>query len=112
MVIAHRLSTIHDADQIIVLSKGKIAETGTHETLINQKGVYSNLYKLQSKPNKDIQENESQSNFESVFKNQLSSNSRNMMSIENKNSDPSEYEKSLNFAQRGLIFIAKKLTFK
>ena len=112
LVIAHRLSTIHDADQIIVLSKGKIAETGTHETLINQKGVYSNLYKLQSKPNKDIQENESQSNFESVFKNQLSGNSRNMISIENKNSDPSEYEKSLNFAQRGLIFIAKKLTFK
>ena len=112
LVIAHRLSTIHDADQIIVLSKGKIAETGTHETLISQKGVYSNLYKLQSMPNKDIQESEPQSKFENIFKNPLASNPKNTAPINNKNSNSSEYEKSLNFAQRGLMFIARKLTFK
>lgn len=43
-VIAHRLSTVKNADAIIVLSKGKIIERGTHDELINQKGVYYKLY--------------------------------------------------------------------
>ncbi len=46
-VIAHRLSTIQDADQIIVLDKGEIREQGTHEELLNRKGVYAQMYKLQ-----------------------------------------------------------------
>jgi subfamily B ATP-binding cassette protein MsbA len=47
IVIAHRLSTIRHADEIIVLSKGEIAERGTHESLINQKGIYQNLVEMQ-----------------------------------------------------------------
>ncbi|AVQ33806.1 ABC transporter ATP-binding protein [Staphylococcus muscae] len=47
LAIAHRLSTIQDADQILVLNKGVIAERGTHETLIAQRGIYYNLYQLQ-----------------------------------------------------------------
>jgi len=46
-VIAHRLSTIRNADSIFVIDKGQIAETGTHDTLIAQKGIYSNLVELQ-----------------------------------------------------------------
>jgi subfamily B ATP-binding cassette protein MsbA len=46
-VIAHRLSTIERADRIVVLSGGSIVETGTHETLLQDGGVYSNLYRLQ-----------------------------------------------------------------
>ena len=46
-VIAHRLSTIRNADNIFVIDKGQIAETGTHDTLIAQKGIYSNLVELQ-----------------------------------------------------------------
>lgn len=46
-VIAHRLSTIRNADKIFVMDKGQIAETGTHDELINQKGIYTNLVELQ-----------------------------------------------------------------
>lgn len=43
VVIAHRLSTVKNADQIIVLDKGKIAEKGTHRELLEQKGLYHSL---------------------------------------------------------------------
>lgn len=47
LVIAHRLSTIKDVTRIIVLHEGKVAETGTHQELISQKGLYEKLYRLQ-----------------------------------------------------------------
>ena len=48
IVIAHRLSTIRNADQIIVLNKGQIAEQGKHDELIKiEKGVYRSLTELQ-----------------------------------------------------------------
>jgi subfamily B ATP-binding cassette protein MsbA len=47
LVIAHRLSTIKKADEIIVLSKGKIVERGSHEELIAMKGTYHRLSSLQ-----------------------------------------------------------------
>ena len=45
-IVAHRLSTIHKADQIIVLDKGGIVETGQHEYLMNHKGLYHTLYTM------------------------------------------------------------------
>lgn len=47
IIIAHRLSTIKNVDKIIVLSKGKIIESGTHKNLLKSKGVYYKLYKYQ-----------------------------------------------------------------
>jgi ATP-binding cassette subfamily B protein len=47
IVIAHRLSTIRKADKIIVLDKGEIVESGTHEELIASQGFYYKLYQLQ-----------------------------------------------------------------
>lgn len=47
VVVAHRLSTVKNADKIIVLSNGSIAECGNHESLINLKGIYYNLVKNQ-----------------------------------------------------------------
>ncbi len=47
IVIAHRLSTIKHADRIIVLAAGKVAEEGRHEELLERRGLYWNLYRLQ-----------------------------------------------------------------
>jgi len=47
IVIAHRLSTVRNAQRIIVLANGDIAEEGTHDQLITAGGVYANLYKMQ-----------------------------------------------------------------
>ena len=47
LIVAHRLSTIQHADNIILLSKGKIVEQGNHQELLRQKGKYYHLYTLQ-----------------------------------------------------------------
>ncbi len=49
IVIAHRLSTIQNADKIVVINDGKIAEEGTHEELIKKQGAYAALYTMQFK---------------------------------------------------------------
>ncbi|SFQ44597.1 ATP-binding cassette, subfamily B [Lachnospiraceae bacterium XBB1006] len=47
IMVAHRLSTIQHADKIMVMDKGKIMESGTHQELLAQKGIYYKLYELQ-----------------------------------------------------------------
>jgi subfamily B ATP-binding cassette protein MsbA len=47
IVIAHRLSTIRRADRIVVLKDGAVSETGTHDELVNQGGIYQRLHELQ-----------------------------------------------------------------
>jgi subfamily B ATP-binding cassette protein MsbA len=46
-VIAHRLSTIRNADKILVVDRGRIAEFGTHHELCRKNGIYKKLYDLQ-----------------------------------------------------------------
>lgn len=48
LVIAHRMRTIEAADQIVVLDKGVVAESGNHDTLMNQNGLYRKLVDLQT----------------------------------------------------------------
>ncbi|NQT33665.1 ABC transporter ATP-binding protein [bacterium] len=47
LVVAHRLSTIRQADRIVVMHKGRVRETGTHEELLKKDGIYTRLHKLQ-----------------------------------------------------------------
>ena len=47
LIVAHRLSTITHADQILVIDSGKLAESGTHNELMKQQGVYYNLFQVQ-----------------------------------------------------------------
>ena len=47
VIVAHRLSTVKNADNIIVLEGGRVAETGNHESLIAQRGAYFNLVRNQ-----------------------------------------------------------------
>jgi ABC-type multidrug transport system fused ATPase/permease subunit len=48
LIIAHRLSNVREADRILVIHKGEISESGTHQSLLEQKGIYFNLYNLQN----------------------------------------------------------------
>ena len=47
ILVAHRLGTVMHADQILVLEKGKISETGTHTELLDEKGLYYALWREQ-----------------------------------------------------------------
>ena len=47
IIIAHRLSTVRNADKIVVLEEGQVAETGTHDELIKKEGLYARLCKIQ-----------------------------------------------------------------
>lgn len=51
IIIAQRISSVQDADNIIVLEEGKIAEMGTHDQLVAKGGIYSEIFELQSKAN-------------------------------------------------------------
>jgi ATP-binding cassette subfamily B protein/ATP-binding cassette subfamily C protein/ATP-binding cassette subfamily B multidrug efflux pump len=47
VIIAHRLSTLREADQILVLARGRVQERGTHDALIARGGLYRRLWELQ-----------------------------------------------------------------
>ncbi len=55
IVVAHRLSTIKNANRIFVINEGKIIEDGSHEELIEKKGIYSSLYLSQFKRNETME---------------------------------------------------------
>lgn len=54
LVIAHRLSTIRGADQIVVMDRGEVKDTGTHKELLERGGIYADLYRLQFKDGKTV----------------------------------------------------------
>lgn len=54
VIIAHRLSTLRNADNLIAIENGRVAESGTAEELLKQKGVYYKLYKLQAEALKTV----------------------------------------------------------
>jgi subfamily B ATP-binding cassette protein HlyB/CyaB len=48
IIIAHRLSAVRQAGRIVVMDKGRIVEMGSHQTLLQRKGLYAQLWQLQS----------------------------------------------------------------
>ena len=56
LVIAHRLNTVRNADKILVIDQGRIAETGTHEELLKQGGLYAHMSQLQENMNDPAEE--------------------------------------------------------
>ena len=60
-IISHRISTVMEADEIIVIDKGKIIQKGTHESLIKQEGLYKRVYNIQN----SIDENDEKVNMRS-----------------------------------------------
>jgi len=54
IVIAHRLSTITHADRIVVIDKGRIMDTGSHEELLNRNSLYKKLYEMQFEDQRSI----------------------------------------------------------
>jgi ABC-type multidrug transport system fused ATPase/permease subunit len=53
-VIAHRISTVRDADLIVVLKEGEVAQQGTHEELMARGGIYRDIYELQLRPQEEV----------------------------------------------------------
>ena len=53
LVVAHRLSTVVDADRIVVLEAGRVAEEGTHEDLLRREGLYARLWRQQSEAGRE-----------------------------------------------------------
>jgi ATP-binding cassette subfamily B protein len=55
-IIAHRIQTVMRADQILVLNKGRIVQHGTHRQLVDQPGLYRQIYEIQAKIEEDIEQ--------------------------------------------------------
>jgi len=66
IAIAHRLSTIQDMDKILVLHKGQLRESGAHQELLAQRGIYFKLYQLQYKDQEGAKEREASKEHEAA----------------------------------------------
>ncbi|MBK9747888.1 MAG: ABC transporter ATP-binding protein [Chloroflexi bacterium] len=54
-IIAHRIQSVMNADQILVMDKGRIVQRGTHDTLVNQPGIYQQIYDLQMRIESELE---------------------------------------------------------
>jgi ATP-binding cassette subfamily B protein len=54
-IIAHRIQSIMDADQILVLDKGKIVQSGTHQQLMQTEGMYRQIYEIQTRIEQELE---------------------------------------------------------
>ncbi len=54
-LVAHRIQTVMDADLILVLDKGRVVQSGTHESLVCQEGLYREIYEIQSRIDEEVQ---------------------------------------------------------
>lgn len=54
-IIAHRIQSIMDADQILVMDKGRVVQHGSHETLLNQEGTYRQIYNIQTRIEEELE---------------------------------------------------------
>jgi ATP-binding cassette subfamily B protein len=55
-IIAHRIQSVMNADLILVMDKGEIVQTGTHEELVRQDGMYRQIFEIQTRIDEELEE--------------------------------------------------------
>lgn len=117
IVIAHKLATIRKADNIVVMTRGRIVEQGTHEGLIAHDGVYARLFRVQDLTvsgkvsSSDSEEDDTNAEGEEHAVDAVKTMTRYPTSDQKRLDEQRERDNFENYKQQGLVSVVKRLIF-